>query len=133
MINVEKVSELHPYVDIDKLEAVKDVQPMILIGSNNSGLTVPLKTLQYKIKGLQTCKTRLGWTVHGPVSEHSTSKNLSLNIHLYIEEKDELTKLVKETYKIETFGIVHEKEKLSEADTQALQIMHCTMYIEKYW
>lgn len=130
-LNTEHIMKTHPYVDQQKIESVKDAQPMILIGSNNSGLIVPLRTIQYKLNGLQQCKSRLGWTVHGNVEEDvkDNSANFSLYIHVCIESKKDmqLNELIKQSYMTENFGINDEKEKLAEEDEKAIEIMKNTM------
>lgn len=54
--NFKDVLYLHPYLNEEILKNVSDVQPLLLVGSNNASLTVPLKTNQYRLNGLIECK-----------------------------------------------------------------------------
>lgn len=126
-LNVDKIMSLHPQIDKKLLNQVKDVKPTILIGSNYSGLTVPLRTIQYTIKGLQKCKSHLGWTIHGPIYEKSKMQNFSLSVHMCTEDDaPDLTKLIEDSYKIDVYGITDE-QKMSEEDQKALNIMESTI------
>lgn len=126
--NVKDVLYLHPYLDEEKLKKICYVQPLLLIGSNNAGLTVSLKTLQCRLNGLLECKSRLGWTIHGPIYENQC-KSSSLSVHLLAQKEEDksLNELVKESYEIENFGVTNETEKLSADDDAALTIMRNTM------
>lgn len=126
--NVRDILHLHPYLDEEKLKKICYVQPLLLIGSNNAGLTVPLKTVQFRLNGLLECKSRLGWTIHGPIYENQ-SASASLSVHLMVQTMadEELNDLIKESYKVEKFGVTNEIEKLSENDEAALSIMQTTM------
>lgn len=70
-------------------EKVQDMKPVLLIGTNNGGLAVPLKTIQNKIDGLQICKSRLGWTIHGPIHQKSNSENFTMAIHMCFEDNED--------------------------------------------
>lgn len=85
----------HPYVKRELLVAVRDVQPMILVLSNNSGLIVPLKTIQHKINGIQMCKSRLGWEVFGSINDYTESVNCSLDISIEEEADHNLDELIR--------------------------------------
>lgn len=89
---------------------------------------MPLKTTQFRLNGLQECKSHLGNTIHGPIYGNP-SRSASLSVHLLAHTmKDEkLNDLIKETYKIENFGVLNEVEKPSEKDEAALCIMRNTM------
>lgn len=70
-IDISRVRKLYPSLDIQQLEEIQGVAPQAIIGSNNAGLIVPLKTIQYGINGLQKSYCNLGWTIHGPIRNSS--------------------------------------------------------------
>lgn len=127
--NFKNVLYFHPYLNEEILKNVLNVQPLLLIGSNNGGLTTSIKTNQYRLNGLIECKSRLGWTVHGPIFEKQTASSLTISVHLCTEinYEQELNDLIRESYKIENFGVRNETEKLPEADEAAVNIMRNTM------
>lgn len=49
---INKIKELYPFIEEDKLQVILHSFPRLLIGSNNAGLIVPLKTFQYAVDGL---------------------------------------------------------------------------------
>lgn len=126
--NVKEVLKLHPYLNEEKLQSISNVQPLLLIGSNNGGFIVSIKTVQRQLNGLIECKSRLGWTIHGPIHKNSVAPpSMSVHICANIGEEENLNDLVKKSYEIENFGITNETETLSEADAIALDIMRDTM------
>lgn len=131
-LNVDEIIKAHPYVERKLLEDVSNVQPLILIGTNNAGLTVPLKTIQHKVNGLQVCKSRLGWTVHGSTNSEASSEGFTMAIEIVSEEKEgrndrELTHLMTKSYELEKFGLTDEDETLSEEDARAVEIMKSSL------
>lgn len=80
-LDVNQIVKFYPHIDIQKLKAVKDARPRILIGSDNAGLIVPRKTFSYHNDGLQLTRCNLGWTIHGKIAPGTSSRgeNLSIN------------------------------------------------------
>ncbi|XP_058837502.1 uncharacterized protein LOC131693593 [Topomyia yanbarensis] len=125
--DLEKIKQLYPLLDDDKLEAVQGAVPRILIGSNNAGLIVPLKTIQYSVNGLQLTRCHLGWTIHGEIQPDIEVTD-RFHILMCSEANDvELTTLVKQMFKVEDFGITQHDPKMSEEDERALDIMNRTL------
>lgn len=122
--DMAKVRQLYPMLDENKLAAIQDACPCMLIGSNNAGLIVPLKTVQYSLDGLQLTRCHLGWTIHGVVDPTIVG---SSNHHAFLcsdNDDSELTDLVKQMYKVEDFGITGQSVKIADEDQRALDIMH---------
>ncbi|XP_062541826.1 uncharacterized protein LOC134209815 [Armigeres subalbatus] len=114
-------------LDEDKLNAVQNARPCMLIGSNNAGLIVLLKTVQYSLDGLQLTRCHLGWTIHG-VIEPNGAGDSDNHAFLCSEDDDiELTELIKQMYKVENFGIIGQLPKISDEDQRAIDIMNRTI------
>lgn len=127
-LDLEKIKQMYPLLDDDKLEAIQGAVPRILIGSNNAGLIVPLKTVQYSVRGLQLTRCHLGWTIHGEIEPTNTGSAEQFHILMCSETDDvELTTLVKQMFKVEDFGITRQDPKMSEEDERALDIMNRTL------
>lgn len=128
-INIQKISSIYKNMDLSKLEAIKDARPMLLIGSDHAGLTVPRKTFSYHDNGLQLTRSNIGWTIHGRIDPNASSTPNSMGVHLCAETEgdDHLTKLIEESFKIENFGIINQADTLSKNDERALQIMEQTI------
>ncbi|XP_058817877.1 uncharacterized protein LOC131681183 [Topomyia yanbarensis] len=125
--DVANIKRLYPMLDDDKLVAIQDACPCILIGSNNAGLIVPLKTVQYSLQGLQLTRCHLGWTIHGVIDPTIAGSNKH-HAFLCSENDDiELTDLVKKMYKVENFGISGQMAKIADEDQRALDIMNRTI------
>ncbi|XP_062714295.1 uncharacterized protein LOC115268175 [Aedes albopictus] len=127
-LDLDKIQRLYPMVDDDKLEAIQGAVPQILIGSNNAGLIVPLKTIQYTLQGLQLTRCHLGWTIHGEIEPKEADTSEQIHILMSSETTDmDLTNLVKQMFKVEDFGITRQDPKMSEEDERALDIMNRTL------
>ncbi|XP_058827204.1 uncharacterized protein LOC131687167 [Topomyia yanbarensis] len=125
-VKFDVAKRLYPMLDDDKLVAIQDACPCILIGSNNAGLVVPLKTVQYSLQGLQLTRCHLGWTIHGVIDPTIAGSNK--HAFLCSENDDiELTDLVKKMYKVENFGISGQMAKIADEDQRALDIMNRTI------
>ncbi|XP_062713377.1 uncharacterized protein LOC134290292 [Aedes albopictus] len=125
--DMARVKQLYPMLDKEKLAAIQDGCPCMLLGSNNAGLIVPLKTVQYSLDGLQLTRFNLGWTIHGVVDPADAG---SSNHHAFLCSEDddiELTDLVKQMHKVEDFGISGQSVKIADEDQRALDIMHRTI------
>ncbi|XP_065092176.1 uncharacterized protein LOC135713026 [Ochlerotatus camptorhynchus] len=126
--DVDRVKLLYPMLDEDKLAAIQDARPCMLIGSNNAGLIVPLKTVQYSLNGLQLTRCHLGWTIHGVIEPNAAGSNDHHAFLMCSEDDDtELTDLVKQMYKVEDFGITGQSPKIPDEDQRALDIMNRTI------
>ncbi|XP_062704637.1 uncharacterized protein LOC115265178 [Aedes albopictus] len=125
--DIEKVKQLYPMLDEDKLVAVHGARPCMLIGSNNAGLIVPLKTVQYSLYGLQLTRCHLGWTVHGSIEPSDAAPDYCHALLCSEDDDVELTDLVKQVYKVEDFGITGQSPKISDEDQRAIDIMNRTI------
>lgn len=134
------IAQKYPFIQKEVLESVQNATPLVLVGSNNAGLIVPLQTIQYKIDGLQLTKCHLGTTVHCNIIESNESHlepahiyhhtfEINENFNLYhssLNDDQQLMELVKDNFKLENYGIV-DKERLSLEDSRAIEIMESTI------
>lgn len=126
--DLDKIKKLYPMLNVDNLSEIQGAKPRLLIGSNNAGIIVPLKTLSYGSKGLQRTRCRLGWTVHGEIKTSSSESTEDYHAFLCSEEDDmELVSLVKKMDEVENFGINNQQPKISEEDERALDILRRTI------
>lgn len=124
-LKVDEILAKYPQFDPEMLRQIQASNPKLLIGSNNAGLIVPLQTVQGHVEGLQATKCRLGWTVHGLI-DVSYDNEVFTMLHVS-DEDEELTELIKLQFKLESFGFVVEKPRLSLEDEDALVIMNNTL------
>ena len=99
----------------------------MLIGSDHAGLITPSKCFSYHNDGLQLCKCKLGWTIHGCVEPSSHTATATLGVHLTKKSDEALDKIIAEQYQIENFGITHYSSAMSKDDQRALEIMEKTV------
>ncbi|XP_029720702.2 uncharacterized protein LOC109401448 [Aedes albopictus] len=127
-LDIDRIKRLYPLLDEEKLLMIQNATPKILIGSNNAGLIVPLKTVQYSERGLQLTRCHLGWTIHGAIEPGTTDIADQFHVFLCSNDQDlELNEMIKELYKVEDFGIRDQGPKMSEEDERALDIMNRTL------
>ncbi|XP_055543499.1 uncharacterized protein LOC129729046 [Wyeomyia smithii] len=126
-IDIEKIERLYSLLEEDKLAAIQNAVPKMLIGSNNAGLIVPLKTVQYSTRGLQLTRCHLSWTIHGEVEPATDDIVDQFHVFICNDQDLKLTELVREMYKVEDFGIKQQDPKMSEEDERALDIMNRTL------
>lgn len=124
-LEVETILHKYPYIDPLIVKRLRSANPKLLIGSNNAGLIVPLKTLQCHIEGLQATKCHLGWTIHGMIEPSIENEACSM-VHVTVED-EELSELVKLQFKLDNFGSLAEKPRMSVEDERALTIMTNTL------
>lgn len=138
-IDVNEIVAIYPFIDKDLIESINEKKPMVLVGSNNAGLILPLQVIHHQVDGLQFTRCKLGKTIHGnvypqiaPVGEaHVFLQSFEINedllmYHSSFSTDNALTDLVKEQFRLESYGLV-DKEKLSQDDLKALEIMESTL------
>ncbi|XP_045463850.1 uncharacterized protein LOC123673410 [Harmonia axyridis] len=125
-INVDLLSQNIPHLNRKILEAVENATPEILIGQDNCGLIISRQVIQPKMNQPIMSKSKLGWTIHGALND-STDGNEMNHATLCCRhiEDDELHRMVKDSFKLEAFG-VNEKIISSVEDRKALEIMNST-------
>ncbi|XP_055605435.1 uncharacterized protein LOC129753627 [Uranotaenia lowii] len=124
--DLAQIRQLYPLLDEEKLKVIENATPRMLIGSNNAGLIVPLKTIQYSIRGLQLTRCHLGWTVHGEIQPVAECIEIPHVLLCSIEDM-ELTDLIKTMYAVDNFGMTTQSPKMAEEDTRAVDIMNRTI------
>ncbi|XP_055604546.1 uncharacterized protein LOC129752795 [Uranotaenia lowii] len=124
--DLAQIRHLYPLLDEEKLKVIENATPRMLIGSNNAGLIVPLKTIQYLIRGLQLTRCHLGWTVHGEIQPVAECIEIPHVLLCSIEDM-ELTDLIKTMYAVDNFGMTTQSPKMAEEDTRAVDIMNRTI------
>ncbi|XP_062699445.1 uncharacterized protein LOC134284513, partial [Aedes albopictus] len=126
-----QLSEQFPYLRGLPVEGYSNAVPTILIGLDNTHLKIPLKTREGRIGQPAAAKTRLGWTVYGPISGQGSPSEQCL-FHLYHEARnsdDDLHDLVKDFFSTENVGVavvpvlegsdeVHSRKMLEDTTTR---------------
>ncbi|XP_075158026.1 uncharacterized protein LOC142231296 [Haematobia irritans] len=119
-INFEQLSKKYKYLVGLPIKSYEAAKPMILIGSNNWKLAIPLKIREGDWDQPIAAKTRLGWSIQGGKSSSKAIQNL--NIHTCECEKlyEELHALVKAQYNIDS---TPEKNIMSKNDQIAISVL----------
>ena len=102
----------------------------ILIGQDNWNLITPSETLRLKNNSVAASRTALGWTLHGPIINSVKSSgivHLTQNVEALkeLELLENLDKLVKGYFELESIGVQTEKTYSTEYD-RAYKILNET-------
>ena len=104
----------------------ENITPTLLIGIKHARLAVPLETVEGKGNDPIATRSRLGWSVYGPLSNTSIDY---VNAHRIakcscIDRDDETHKMIKDHFTIENFGVVENAASLdSKENDRALLMM----------
>ncbi|XP_044760886.1 uncharacterized protein LOC123318341 [Coccinella septempunctata] len=127
-VDIDELMEKYPYLDQEVLNSLNNAKPRILLGQDNCGLIIPRQIIQPRLNMPILSKSKLGWTIHGPVTEKLSpiSGNSSVNINFCgCCSCDELEILVKNSFKYEDYGS-KPGDIYSLDDKKALEIMENT-------
>lgn len=130
-VDVKNMSKKYPYIKKTPIFSFYDAQPTILIGQDQCALTIARKIYQSNWDAPFVSKTLLGWVVHGRYPQGKTLEK-SLIYHVCCKSQEEIDedihKLVKDSFRIENFGIkCVEENGRSKDDDRALKIMENTI------
>ncbi|XP_055585016.1 uncharacterized protein LOC129737877 [Uranotaenia lowii] len=126
-LQYKQLAARYPHLSGLPVTDYENAIPKILIGNDNAHLAVPLRRRESAKDSPIATKTRLGWTIHGPVSEHNpTSPTYSMHICECSIKLDGLHDLVKRSFAVESLGISRHSDPESNDDIRARQILEAT-------
>lgn len=102
------------------IKGYEQVIPTILIGIKHAKLAVPLKTVEGNDDEPIATKSRLGWSIYGPVKNSSTGY---VNSHRVArcpcqDRDDEMHKMIKDHFTVENFGVVANSINLDSKENE---------------
>ncbi|XP_062539161.1 uncharacterized protein LOC134207463 [Armigeres subalbatus] len=103
----DQLAQQFPHLRGLPVHGYRNATPTILIGLDNTHLKIPLKVREGRAGEPAAAKTRLGWTVYGPIPGECSSTQ-QCQFHLYKEARnhdDVLHDLVKEFFSVEHVGV----------------------------
>ncbi|XP_044745202.1 uncharacterized protein LOC123307065 [Coccinella septempunctata] len=106
-----------------------DVRPTILLGQDNYHLIMPRKIYEGPPNSPILSWTKLGWIVHGKFRcKKDILDNSNFNFFCYQESEDDLHRLVKDSFKLDNYGITkpNYETSLSPKEEKALKILEET-------
>ncbi|XP_062538821.1 uncharacterized protein LOC134207119 [Armigeres subalbatus] len=98
----DQLTQQFPHVRGLPVHGYRNATPTILIGLTDTHLKIPLKVREGRAGEPAAAKTRLGWTVYGPIPGESSSTQ-QCQFHLYKEARNpddvlhDLVKILEET------------------------------------
>lgn len=102
----------------------ENITPTMLIGIKHARLAVPLETVEGKGNDPIATRSRLGWSVYGPLSNTSIGYAHRIAKCSCIDRDDETHKMIKDHFTIENFGVVENAATLdSKENDRALLMM----------
>lgn len=107
------------------IKSYKDATPTILIGLNHFNLGIPRNIREGSRKEPVAACTKLGWIVYGTVAGKQKS-NMHLNFHVCdcSVACDELERLVRSFYSLDSVGVRISDPIIGENDKRALNLLH---------
>lgn len=105
------------------IESYYSATPKVLIGLNNSNLTISNKIKEGGKNEPIAIKTALGWTVFGPCGSNQPTQ---YNMHICecLETDNNINQLVKHYFNIESLGINYQNLKLNNETEKSLQLLN---------
>ncbi|GBP03412.1 hypothetical protein EVAR_71356_1 [Eumeta japonica] len=121
-VDAGEMSKRYPHLAKLPIESYSDATPVILIGSDNWNLAVPLKVREGLWNQPIASKTRLGWTIQGFNKNKKGAKEYRINVHMCDcrQKYSELHDMVKDYLNVETSKPI---QLFSPEDNQALAIL----------
>ncbi|XP_055604397.1 uncharacterized protein LOC129752651 [Uranotaenia lowii] len=126
-LEYKRLSEQYPHLSGIPMIDYQNAVPKILIGNDNAHLAVPLRRREGSSDAPIATKSRLGWTIHGPIFEH-TKSGPQYNFHLCqcSTKLETLHDLVKQSFTVENLGISFRGTSESDEDRRARNILEAT-------
>lgn len=122
----DRLKQRYPHLHGIPLSSFSNVQPHILIGSDNPFLITPVEQIQYGTKGaLAAVKTRLEWALQGPTSLGESSDSVQCLITSQTNPYTELKRHVELLWQTNTFPFRNEKLiTRSKQDKEAMDLLN---------
>ncbi|XP_062703946.1 uncharacterized protein LOC134286352 [Aedes albopictus] len=125
-LNFEELSEVYPHLQGLPNTSYQDIRPRILIGMKDQHLSLVRKSREGTLSQPIAVKTRLGWTICGGGS-HDHAANLVHSVfHICAcdtSKDDDLHKMMKEYFAVNSLGIAQPKKRLLSADDERAQTL----------
>ncbi|XP_058827460.1 uncharacterized protein LOC131687395 [Topomyia yanbarensis] len=118
--------ERYPYLAGLPIPDYKDVVPKILIGNDNAHLSVTLKRRERLLDEPIGTKTRLGWSIHGPIATMRNEPCFSMHMCQCVHEDEDLHNIVKEYFSLENMGVSLQRNLESEENQRARRTLQIT-------
>ena len=94
----------------------------VLLGQTDADCLIPLDVVQGQKGDPYATRTKLGWTINGPMKMNAERKPKVKNFHAKVRDCcEELREEVKEFWKLESHGLYEDTRMLSEVDKRVLK------------
>ncbi|KAJ6639535.1 hypothetical protein Bhyg_12281 [Pseudolycoriella hygida] len=110
-LNKDELCKRFSYLDNIPFKSYENGVPGILIGSNNPRIGIPRKVVDRGDFEPIAAKTKIGWSIHGPIDKFDSSEGYKMN-HFQIEEckcqhdlDESLHQSMKDYFSIDNFGV----------------------------
>ncbi|XP_076733061.1 uncharacterized protein LOC143413643 [Maylandia zebra] len=126
---VDILRQRYPHLADVPIKAFKDVQPMLLIGSDNVQLITPLSPVKVGPLGSPVAvNTNLGWAIQGPATFlHLPTEASCLHTSLLPSPSQALRQNVEKLWQLDVLPFRSEKEVTrSKQDKEALELLQKT-------
>ncbi|XP_028296698.1 uncharacterized protein LOC114458488 [Gouania willdenowi] len=123
---MDTLRQKYPHLSDVPFEAFKDVQPMLLIGSDNAHLITPLSQVKAGPLGTPVAvETKLGWAIQGPATFlHEPTEASCLHTSLLPSPTQVLRHNVEKLWQLDVLPFRSEKEATrSKQDREALELL----------
>ncbi|XP_055588978.1 uncharacterized protein LOC129741278 [Uranotaenia lowii] len=123
----QQLAARYPHLSGLPVSDYNDVTPQILIGNDNAHLAVALRIRESDAYSPLATKTRLGWSIHGPISDGNAVVS-AFNMHICecSTKLDELHDLIKQSFAVDSLGVSVRNAPQSSEDTRARMILEAT-------
>ncbi|XP_059223223.1 uncharacterized protein LOC131997003 [Stomoxys calcitrans] len=123
-VDCEAIVQAFPYLKGIPIQGYKDAVPRILIGLNNSRLCISQRIKEGKANQPVAICTRLGWLLCGSSKGISSVEYHHCHVcECNVDLENNLDKLIKRFYCLESSGISCTMKALSDDDSKAIAIM----------
>ncbi|XP_044766733.1 uncharacterized protein LOC123322778 [Coccinella septempunctata] len=120
----------HQYLEGIPIESYTKVKPVMIIGQDNIDLIIPRRIQSTPTNSIVASKSKLGWSVHGPIQSDIQNRSGYHIFHICDEREPEqdLKDIMEKFYTTESFGTIPvSKFEVNEEDTRANEIMNRTI------
>ena len=105
-LDMPKLANKWPHLAGDKVKAYEYAQPRLLIGQDNSHLTVAREVIEGPPNSPLLTRSLLGWVVHGCTGAWSHRSQIEPEVTCHIRQPDDsLHQLVRESFTTENVGV----------------------------
>ncbi|XP_048259935.1 uncharacterized protein LOC124119260 [Haliotis rufescens] len=121
---VKDIQEIYPHLKNLPLPAISDAKPLILIGSDNADLILPLQPVRAGPQGTPVAiYTRLGWSLQGPCAFEPNRKQHCFLTRTLHEPQLQITDDVERLWKIDILPYTTKQVTRSKLDHFAFKTL----------